>query len=373
MGAVTLVGSDQGPFASVGGRAWRALAAIPAPPLAGALAPFDRVRASLLRWIAPRARPLVVSRPVRVAAAGACLMVAALLSTSLFPLLFLALGPLVWGVPHIVSDLRYLVTRPGYHRRPWVLGAMLGGILLAAFGLGLRGGLAGAAAALLVARASWRRRALGLLVVGGLIALAQRAGYWGDLVFAHAHNFVGVALWWAWRRREGGLHWIPLALFAAGCALILTGAMAPLAGLTGGFSAPWTGLTAAGLGAGLAPGRFGPLTLRLLLLYAFAQSAHYVVWLRLLPEDDRPSPTPRSFLQSYRALRSDVGSLVLWIAVLTALGLAVWAAWTNVGHARNAYLQIAFFHGYLELAGAAILWAEGSLTLSTAPSGPARR
>jgi hypothetical protein len=363
MGAVTLDQPGQGASAALGGRAWRALGAIPPPPLDGVLAPFDGLRAAVLRAVAPRARSLVVSRPLRVALVGASLVATALLSTSLFPLLFLALGPLVWGVPHVVSDLRYLVARPGYHRRPWVLAAMLGGILLAAFGLGVRGGLAGAAAALLVARAPFRRRALGLLVVGALFGLAQWAGYWSDLVFAHAHNFVGVALWWAWRRREGALHWIPLALFAAGCALILTGAVIPLADLTGGFSAPWTGLTAASLGAGLAPGPFGPLTLRLLLLYAFAQSVHYVVWLRLVPEDDRPSPTPRSFLQSYRALRRDVGALVLWMAVLTALGLAVWAAATNVGQARNSYLQIAFFHGYLELAGAAILWAEGSLTL----------
>jgi hypothetical protein len=97
--------------------------------------------------------------------------------------------------------------------------------------------------------------------------------------------------------------------------------------------------------------------MRLLVLYAFAQSVHYVVWLRLLPEDDRKSPTPRSFAQSYRALRADVGSLALWLFTLAALALAVWAAF-DVGRARNGYIQLAFFHGYLELAAGALLWAE---------------
>jgi hypothetical protein len=97
--------------------------------------------------------------------------------------------------------------------------------------------------------------------------------------------------------------------------------------------------------------------MRLLVLYAFAQSVHYVVWLRLLPEDARRSPTPRSFAQSYRALRADVGSLAIWLATLTALALAVWAAF-DVGRARNGYIQLAFFHGYLELAAGALLWAE---------------
>jgi hypothetical protein len=83
------------------------------------------------------------------------------------------------------------------------------------------------------------------------------------------------------------------------------------------------------------------------------------VWLRLLPEDDRPSPTPRSYVQSFRALTSDVGSLVVWIAMLSAIALAIWAA-ISLGEARNGYIQAAFFHGYLELAAAALLWAEAT-------------
>jgi hypothetical protein len=345
---------------TVGARLFRAFSALPPPPLAGLIAPVDRLRSALLRVIAPHARSLVVARDRRVALVGACLMVTALVATSALPMAFLVLGPIVWGVPHVVSDLRYLVARPGYHRRPLALAAIMGGILAAGFGFGVRGGLAGAAGAILFARASWRRRAVGLLVVGALLAVAQRAGYWADLVFAHAHNAVGVGLWWAWRRRESRLHWIPLAVFAAGCALILGGALAPLAQHTGGFVAPWTGLTAWSLARGLAPGPFGPMAMRLLVLYAFAQSVHYVVWLRLVPEDDRPSPTPRSFLQSFRALRADVGALVLWAALLGMLAFAVWAA-IDAGRARNGYIQLAFFHGYLELAAGALLWAEGGL------------
>jgi hypothetical protein len=231
------------------------------------------------------------------------------------------------------------------------------GILAAGLGYGVRGGLAGAAGALCFARAPWRRKALGIAVLGGVFALAQWAGWFADLVFAHAHNAIGVGLWWAWRRREGKLHWIPLALFVLGCALILSGATAPLAARMGGFSAPWTGLNARGLAAGLAPVPFGAVALRFLVLYAFAQSVHYVVWLRLIPEDDRPSPAPRSYAQSFRALRADVGALVLWLSLLGMIAFAVWAAF-HVGHARNGYIQAAFFHGHLELVAGALLWAE---------------
>jgi hypothetical protein len=341
------------------GRLLQALAALPPPPLGGLIAPADRLRSRLLRAFAPLARSFVVARDRRVALAASCVMVTALLATSALPMWFIALGPIVWGIPHIVSDVRYLVARPGYHRRPWVMLAIGAGILAAGLGYGLRGGLVGAAGALVFARASRGRRALGLGVLGVIFAVAQWAGPLADLVFAHGHNAVGVGLWWAWRRRESKLHWIPLALFVAGCALVLSGALAPIAAHTGGFVAPWTGLTARSLARGLSPTPWGPVAMRFLLLYAFAQSAHYLVWLRLIPEDDRPSPTPRSYLQSFRALRADVGSLVLWLALLGAIALAAWAA-INVGHARNGYIQAAFFHGYLELAAAALLWAEAS-------------
>jgi hypothetical protein len=342
---------------SFSGRLLRVFADLPAPPLGGLIAPVDRLRSWLLCLVAPRARGLVVSRERRVALVGSCLMVTALLSTSALPMWFLVLGPIVWGIPHIVSDVRYLVARPGFHRRPWIVAATGAGIVAAGIGYGVRGGLAGAAGALLFARASRPRRAIGIAVIGGVFAAAQWAGPLADLVFAHAHNAVGVGLWWAWRRREGKLHWIPLVLFAAGCVLILSGAMAPIAAHTGGFAAPWTGPSARWLARGLAPVPFGAVALRFLVLYAFAQSVHYLVWLRLVPEDDRPSPSPRSYAQSFRALRADVGSLVLWLSLLGMIGLAVWAS-IHAGQARNGYIQAAFFHGYLELAAGALLWAE---------------
>jgi hypothetical protein len=341
-------------------RALRALAAIPPPPIGGLLAPADRVRSRLLRFLAPRARSLVVARDRRVALAASCLLLCALVSSSVVPMWLLALGPIVWGVPHIVSDVRYLVARPGYHRRPWVMAAIGAGIVASGLGFGLRGALAGAGGALLFSRATAARRAIGLAVLGGLLAVAQWAGFFADLVFAHAHNVVGVLLWWAWRRRETRLHWLPLLIFAGGGAIILAGLTEPIVGRTHGLVAPWTGLTARSLAWGLSPTPDGPIAARLLMLYAFWQAAHYVVWLRLIPEDDRPSPTPRSYLQSYRALRADVGSVVLWIAMLSAIAVAAWAA-VNVGQARNGYIQLAFFHGYLELAAAALLWGEGRL------------
>src|SRR5690606_37663793 len=118
-------------------------------------------------------------------------------------------------VPHLVADLRYMLVRPGFHRRAGLV--LLAGPPLAwtATGGGLLWGFVAAALALVIARAPWRRRALGLAIVGALAAGFVWLGRTGDVVFAHLHNAIAVLLWWAWRPRTSRLHWIPLGLMAA--------------------------------------------------------------------------------------------------------------------------------------------------------------
>lgn len=345
--------------------------AIPAPPLAGILAPLDAVRSRLLRALAPIARSVIVPREPRVA------LVASLLLSSVFavacslPIWVLAVGPLVWGIPHIVSDIRYLVARPRLHRRPWILGVIAAATIAGAYGFGVRGALAGAVVAMVFARASFARRAVGVVAVGALFGVAQWAGWKADLAFVHLHNLVGVGLWWAWRRRESKLHWAPLAIFALGCVLILAGCVDAIPKLTGGLRASWTGLDLHRLAWSSSPVHEGPLVARFFMLYAFGQSAHYIVWLRLVPEDDRPSSTPRSFTQSLRALHADVGGPILWLSLVSAIGLVSWAIWRGIGVARDRYIDLAFFHAYLEIVAASLLWAESGLRLPVETRGAA--
>ena len=92
-------------------------------------------------------------------------------------------------------------------------------------------------------------------------------------------------------------------------------------------------------------------------MFAFAQAVHYGVWLRLIPEDDRKQATPRPFIATFRALRQDMGGVVLLVATLLATGLAAWAVF-DLAEARMSYLRLALFHGYLELAACAILYIQ---------------
>lgn len=323
----------------------------------GIASPLDRARLGLLRTAGPLARFFVRSREARVVAGGLMVVGAAFVLAVLAPFWLLALGPVVWGIPHVLSDFRYLVLRPGLHRRLWLcLGA---GIPLAVAGAGwhpVESGLVATVAAGLLARGPVWRKVSVILAGAVLIGVSVRVGYLAALVFAHVHNFVALALWWSWRSSEGrGVRLgVPLAFLLAGAALWL-GWVAP-----SGAAVAWA---PEGMGdryhlGQLAPGLTEPWALRLVLLFAFAQAVHYGVWLRLIPEEDRPQSSPRTFAASFRAMERDFGPWLLWISLLLMAGLAIWAT-VDLMEARSSYLRMALFHGYLELAAAAWLFVEG--------------
>jgi len=324
------------------------------------LAPADALRRRALLLLGPWAGAWARSREARVAALGSLAVLTSLAGAALVPLWMLALGPILLGVPHILGDVRYLWVRPGLHRRAlcWLFaGAPL---LVGAVTARVVWGLLAAAGALLIARTTLLRRCLGMMVVCPLAALSLHYTGWAELAFAHLHNFVGLALWWVWRPRGGRLHWIPLGLFVAASAALLAGAAAPLLRLTGGLHAPGAGSPLSYHLAALAPFAERSLGVRLVLLFAFAQAVHYAIWLRLIPEEDRPRPAPRTFVGTYRALYADFGPWPLLFVAALSLSLAAWAC-VDLAAARFGYLRFAAFHGQLELAAAALLWAEGRL------------
>jgi hypothetical protein len=299
------------------------------------------------------------SRELRVAVLGLTIVGVALALTVLAPLWMLALGPIVLGVPHLLADLRYCVIRPGWHRQRALW--LTAGIPLLALGFGapLELGFVGVAASVLVVTP---RRSMRLGVVVGaalsLAALTHALGSTADLIFAHAHNFIAVAMWASWRRRESRLHTFVLGSFVLVSGLLLLGV----------GDVAWTSALASNLPAGLdasthaeslAPGLSHGWALRLVTLYAFAQMVHYGVWLRLVPEDDRPRVTTRSFRAGYLALRGELGATLLAGFTLASVGLAIWAC-VDLVEARTGYLRFARFHGMLELTAIA-LW----LTLPT--------
>lgn len=327
------------------------------------LDPVDGLRRRWLRLLGPLCRPLMVDRDVRIALMASLMIVTATLATIVLPLWVLAIGPMIWGVPHLLADVRYLVVGQGFHRRPllWFLGGLP--ILATGFGAGLSFGLLGVAAVALVARAGLGRR-LAAIAVAGLLSLGVDAiGSLADLIFAYLHNFIAVALWWAWRPRTRKLHWIPLVLFVGVSGLLLSPVGLGLAERSAALFREVGGLGIDYQLARLAPGVDIELGLRLVLLYTFTQSIHYAVWVHLLPDEDRTRATPPTFRRSFVDLCRDLGGPVMIGAAVLALFFAAWAI-LDLRDAYSGYFRFARFHGHLELAAVTLLVLEGRFAWS---------
>jgi hypothetical protein len=309
--------------------------------------------AALLRSRAQRTLWLGI---VSVVVAGVCCV--------MFPIAMLAATPLILGVPHLLSDLRYLVVKPGFHRKSWFLAALAvplvaywfpKGYLLAPLlwfsGLFLDTG--GKRAAPQAARSLANARFVSALVV--LLALTAfwlTNGYSAALALAHIHNYIAVLVLLALRASKARFVIGLGAVFLFLSALMLGGAFDDLLFVPRALARLPLGndsITVDEAVAQLAPFVSPAMALRLVALFAFAQSVHYVVWLRVVPDEQREREGVRSFASSVRALSSDVGPIVLLLAFSAWLGFVGWGLFAPES-ARVTYLRMAGFHGHLEIA-----------------------
>jgi len=315
----------------------------------------DKLRVRWFRMLGPFAARLARDRELRVSVVFSAVVVSALLGTLVAPLWLLALGPLVWGVPHIAADLRYLVVRTGFAKRRalWVLGGIP--LLLLGIGADLVWGFAGAAGVALVAHAPRTRR---LLAASALVALGLGLDQWApstDIVFGHLHNFAAVGLWWAWRVRRGRGHWLPLVLLLAASCLLLSSVGVEL--VASRFEWHATGDSADRQLWRLAPSLSPMLGMRFVLLFCFMQSVHYAMWLQMIPDEERHRSTVMTFRASVHDLERDLGRVALWVLALLSVGLILWAS-IDMLAADRGYFRMARFHGMLELMAAVLLILE---------------
>jgi hypothetical protein len=283
------------------------------------------------------------------------LCVLALGLTVLGPLWLLLLAPLLFGVPHVFADLRYLVfARPESSVAfRLALSLPLAVLTLVRLVVVLGGarhpvaegllGVAAVAGALLSTKGFDTRRVVALLLTA---VLALAIGIWPGviaIVLGHLHNLVAIGLWLAWRRTPAAGVAGVTSVFGLCAAILALGVLDPVSVWAGAFRPRETGLDLGSLASTLAPGCDATVAFRLVLLFAFAQAIHYAVWLVLLPS------AAQSALGSRRSWNDDLGRPLTLVAV--GLTLAVVAAGTvSPVQTRAVYLSLVLFHGWLEIA-----------------------
>jgi hypothetical protein len=342
-----------------------------------ALLPLDAARGSLLRLVAsvPALRRLAVSRNVRVPIGLTVHVLVAFTIALLVPSLSLVVAPIVLGVPHIASDVRYLVLRralPSFWL--WAIAFFIGALFLLRLMPVLYPTSPDRIFIEHLVASSWVL--LGALlgtVVGGFrkvagIALAMAAGiavlslvepHPFRLILGHAHNLIAVVIWLLLFRRSLRVAWLPVALV-----LILGGWLA--SGDLLGFTMRHGVLSVFGLhlffaADWLAPGIRDPLAIGLTSAFAFLQSVHYGIWLWAIPQDEAKAERTATFRMTWRALLRDFHPIGIRIVVATVLLVLALGSIAPV-RTQTLILSLGGFHAWLELALFAFLLARGDVT-----------
>jgi hypothetical protein len=271
---------------------------------------------------------------------------AALCATALVaPALLLVWMPLFLGVPHVASDIRYLVLPLPRAQIALAIAASLALVALRAVAVttGINLLLAEAAIvagwllAALVLEPAARKRALGIALFASAMIIGMPIVF--IAIAALAHNFLAVVAWVVVTKptKKQALTLVGgVALFA-----VIAGLVGPVtSAITGGDASPWltvdkaAGVMFGGLPHSVARG--------LLIAFAFLQGVHYAIWLGWIPTSQgRP--------------RSGLATIAVGAATLTVLAGALY----NPAWARSTYLALATFHIYLEIVILAARWSRG--------------
>jgi hypothetical protein len=333
----------------------------------------DRVRRALLRQVCALRglRPVLVDRGRRLAVAQVIAVLSAGLLALRLPLVSLWLGAAVFGVPHVIAGVRAVAVQR--RSSAVAIGCAILGIAVGAAQIAGAGDPALRAFVVLFATAlGWeavtamKRRpwsALALLVaIVPAAAAAWSAPKLAVVVLAHLHG-LGALLYFGVNARRKRLPVWPL--FAG--VVIVT--VAAIAGLLDGLMAATLyaprsasgSIVAEAITAGL-PHPTAAVFHRALFVYAFGQSLHFAAWLRLLPDVERSSPTPKTFRRALADFKADFGRFTAPLLLLA--GAAILLLLLGGGRARETYFALSYFHVGLEGAALARLVFAGPVLVA---------
>lgn len=287
--------------------------------------------------------------PARSATSVRLAGLAVLCATALVaPALLLVWMPLLLGVPHVASDIRYLVLPLPRRQLMLAVAASLLLVLLRAASVATGTNLlmvecvivVGWLLATLAVEPTNRKRSLAIALFASAVIIGMPILF--IAVAALAHNFIAIVAWLVVAkptRRQA---------LALGGAVVAFAAIAGLIGpvtsaITGGDASPWLTIDKAasvmfgGLPHGVGRG--------LLIGFAFLQGVHYAIWLGWIPA-------------SQQARSSKLAALAVGGATLVVLAGAL----RDPAWARTTYLALATFHIYLEIVVLAARWSARKAT-----------
>lgn len=271
------------------------------------------------------------------------------------PIATTVLGLIAFGVLHNVLELRYVTGRFANVLTGRFLGllvALISGIVVCRFAALVAGQPARYAEiligyAVLAVAAVAARGPVRYLVLAGIMAATGASLMWPAyhfVVLAHLHNVVPLIFLWEWARRlptaaaRAGFRAVQVGWVLVVPALILAGAADAW---TGGLTA--TAFTDRVISVSAPPDAVDTVIgVRFLVVFAFLQTMHYVVWVWFLP---RYAPDATEAFE--RRVPALAGTRVWALGLAGGAVLAVLFTLDYWG-GRSVYSALATYHAYLE-------------------------
>ncbi|MBC7457552.1 MAG: hypothetical protein H7235_04695, partial [Bdellovibrionaceae bacterium] len=259
------------------------------------------------------------------------------------PLWVLLIGPVLLGIPHLISSTRYIpkLTNINLLSVPLV-GSFFVLVALIRLWIGVHDVNIielGAGFFLLclvgfLCKESKLRMISSLSLLSGLFAssLVYPLETLGFLVLAH--NFVAFFFWIVRTNSKSDRTTavVSLLLFILLTLTILTGFFDAF--ISSRLFEIFNGFNDASIGAQIFPKADMTLWSRAVSAYALGQGIHYFVWLKAIPEQELSYQHTTSFSYSFKLLKSDMGNRIVYFSGLILIGLVTFALFRNFIEAR---------------------------------------
>jgi hypothetical protein len=338
------------------------------------LAKLDLLRAKILKLSLKPSflRSLFLSRAQRILVLFLLALSFYLVASSLFPLWVLLLGPILWGVPHIISSLRYsslsfekskrqkllrfqffiwalvFIYRLSvdiFHQQPlfWQQPLLLESFaLLISFFYQL-----------------WLYRTFNFkFLISFLLFTAFILATWfyplqTALVALIGHNYIPLYAWHqsCQTREDSQVFWAATSIYLLTSVAVFYGFLDPIyhwlspVGHLGFLNWDYSDVI-----NGFVVGEFDyTFWFHIVVLYAFSQSLHYFMWMKAIPENYQQQQHPPSFQWSYKKLSTDFGfSSFYFLLSICAVAFLSWF-FLEFQTARLVYFSLASYHGFMEI------------------------
>lgn len=293
-------------------------------------------------------------------------------ASSFFPLWVLLLGPILWGVPHLISSLRY--SSLPFNEKPrkrlllfqfslWALvfcyriaaDVFQQPVFLKNYPL-LFEGLC-LLASFLFQMYLFRKISLKILLSSLAFSALLTATFFYPIQTALTaligHNYLPLIAWYKSCQDRADRN-----VFAISSAIYLTLSLIIFFGGTDYLYALYapTGTIAflnwdySEVILPFVSGEFDyKFWFHIVVLYAFSQAMHYFIWMKAIPENYQKQQYPPSFQWSFNRLSDEFGSASVYL-ILLLCGL-VGLSWflLEFQTARLVYFSIASYHGFMEI------------------------